>query len=154
MCAVDGKANYLVCPTSCDSDVAFEDCSCKVNALVSGTYELYIYIYIIFFLFNSYIFALFFTIHTVVRIHFHCSCFSHCLFNFFWFLGNTTWQNLFPCLLNSKANQDFFLNSMPEEMISDLVFMAATASVQEVGNLMMFYSLLKNCSEAISSSAI
>ena len=40
MCAVDGKANYLVCPTSCDSDVAFEDCTCKVNALVTGMYIL------------------------------------------------------------------------------------------------------------------
>ena len=80
MCAVDGKANYLVCPTSCDSDVAFEDCSCKVNALVSGTYALYIHMYIFFlFLFNSCIFALFFTIHSVIRIYFHYSCISHCL---------------------------------------------------------------------------
>lgn len=38
MCAVDGKPNYLKCPDSCADDVPYEECTCQVDALVSGTY--------------------------------------------------------------------------------------------------------------------
>lgn len=59
--------------------------------------------------------------------------------------GNTTWQNLFPCLLNTELNRDYFTAVMPEELISDLVYMVATASVQEVStyaNCIAYYTKL------------
>jgi hypothetical protein len=46
--------------------------------------------------------------------------------------GETTWQNLFPCLINSKQTQDFFLKTMPSALLEDLVTMVATAPVLEV----------------------
>jgi hypothetical protein len=58
--------------------------------------------------------------------------YSHVSQNIFNITGNTTWQNLFPCLLNTELNRDYFTAVMPEELISDLVYMVATASVQEV----------------------
>jgi hypothetical protein len=81
MCALDGQPNYLKCPDSCSDDTPYEECTCQVDALVSG---------------------------------------------------ETTWQNLFPCLLNSQSNRDFFNATMPEELLSDLVYMLATSSVHEV----------------------
>jgi hypothetical protein len=80
MCAVDGRFQYLVCPETCDNFMNYEDCSCQVEALVSG---------------------------------------------------RTTWQNLFPCVLNSEENQRDFMAAMPEEMLSDMVTMIATSSVIE-----------------------
>ena len=57
-------------------------------------------------------------------------------------VGSTTWQNLFPCLLNSQSNRDFFNATMPDEMLSDLVYMMATASVQEVRTYVCVYGYL------------
>ena len=153
MCAVDGKANYLVCPTSCDSDVAFEDCTCKVDALVTGMYILWVHVlFPFYFLFLIFLLLLLLLLcfYFITVIPYVCIIFTSrspftlilIALSILWPLGNTTWQNLFPCLLNSKSNQDFFLSSMPEEMISDLIFMAATASVQEVRNIKIFYYLL------------
>ena len=36
MCAADGSPALLKCPDMCAADVAFEDCACKVDALVEG----------------------------------------------------------------------------------------------------------------------
>ena len=36
MCATDGTANLLECPTSCSSTTEYEDCTCNVNKLTSG----------------------------------------------------------------------------------------------------------------------
>lgn len=46
-------------------------------------------------------------------------------------VGETEWQNLFPCVLNSASNQDFFNKTMPQEMLEDLVRFIATSSVLE-----------------------
>lgn len=35
-CAADKMSGYLVCPESCSLDTPFEECSCKVDALVNG----------------------------------------------------------------------------------------------------------------------
>ena len=55
-------------------------------------------------------------------------------------IGNTTWQNLFPCLLNTQVNRDYFTKVMPEELLSDLVYMIATASVQEVRSYLLIHT--------------
>ena len=55
-----------------------------------------------------------------------CACQVDALVN-----GETTWQNLFPCVLNSEDNRSYFNNTMPQEMLEDLVYMIATASVKE-----------------------
>lgn len=55
-----------------------------------------------------------------------CTCQVDALVN-----GETTWENLFPCVLNSEDNRGDFLASFPEEMLSDMVYMLATASVKE-----------------------
>ena len=45
MCAVDGQSNFLKCPDSCDADVPFEECTCRVDAIVNGTC-VYVYVYV------------------------------------------------------------------------------------------------------------
>lgn len=45
--------------------------------------------------------------------------------------GETSWQNMYPCLLNSESNQLVFNATMPDEMLKDLVYMIATSSVLE-----------------------
>ena len=45
--------------------------------------------------------------------------------------GETDWKNLWPCVLNSQENRDFFTSVMPEEMLSDMTYWLSTASVQE-----------------------
>jgi hypothetical protein len=45
--------------------------------------------------------------------------------------GETDWENLFPCVLNSEDNREYFRRTMPGEMLKDLTHMMATASVQE-----------------------
>jgi len=45
--------------------------------------------------------------------------------------GETTWQNLFPCVLNSAENRDFFNRTMPQELLKDMVTFLATSPVQE-----------------------
>ena len=77
MCAADGSFNLLECPESCDEDVPFEECTCKVTKLETG---------------------------------------------------ETTWKNLLGCVI-STDNQPYFTNTMPEEMIKDIVHMVATSSV-------------------------
>lgn len=55
-----------------------------------------------------------------------CSCAVDKLAN-----GETTWQNLYPCILNSESNQKYFSSTMPEELLSDLTSFIATSSVLE-----------------------
>ena len=47
--------------------------------------------------------------------------------------GDTTWQNLFPCVLNSAENQRDFLAAMPEEMIEDMVRDGVTGEEERRG---------------------
>ena len=55
-----------------------------------------------------------------------CSCQVDALVN-----GETTWQNLLPCVLNSEENLAYFKASFPDEMMEDMVYMLATSSVKE-----------------------
>jgi hypothetical protein len=55
-----------------------------------------------------------------------CKCQVTSLIN-----GDTTWENLLPCVLNSAENLEFFKSSMPEELLKDLVYMLATSSAVE-----------------------
>ena len=80
MCAMDGQPKFLKCPEVCDESIPFEECTCQVDDLVTGT---------------------------------------------------TTWKNLWPCVLNSQENRDFFTAVMPEEMLEDMTYWLATSSVQE-----------------------
>jgi hypothetical protein len=45
--------------------------------------------------------------------------------------GETNWKNLYPCILNSESNQNYFTSTMPEELLSDLTSFIATSSVLE-----------------------
>ena len=45
--------------------------------------------------------------------------------------GATDWKNLWPCVLNSVDNQNFFKAVMPEEMMADMTLWLSTSSVQE-----------------------
>ncbi len=45
--------------------------------------------------------------------------------------GTTTWENLFPCVLNSESNQESFKAIWSDEMLEDLVYFLATSSVLE-----------------------
>ena len=55
-----------------------------------------------------------------------CTCQVDALVN-----GETTWQNLLPCVLNSDENRAYFAAAFPDEMMEDMVYMLATASVKE-----------------------
>jgi hypothetical protein len=81
MCAADGTPQLLVCPDACSEDVAFEDCKCKVDTLVSGEMD---------------------------------------------------WRNIMPCLIANETSRAAFEYFMPVDMVKDLTYMVATASVQEV----------------------
>ena len=45
--------------------------------------------------------------------------------------GETNWQNLWPCVLNSQENRDFFTSVMPDEMLADMTYWLTTSSVME-----------------------
>ena len=45
--------------------------------------------------------------------------------------GETTWENLFPCVLNSETNQNAFNAIYPTEMIKDMVTFMATTPLLE-----------------------
>lgn len=49
----------------------------------------------------------------------------------FHFVGETTWENLFPCVLNSESNRDFFNSTMSSDLLEDLTTFLATNSVME-----------------------
>lgn len=55
-----------------------------------------------------------------------CTCSVNALTN-----GSTTWQNLFPCVLNSESNRYYFNSTMPQELLKDLTYFLATSSVLE-----------------------
>jgi len=55
-----------------------------------------------------------------------CTCNVNKLTN-----GETTWQNLFPCVLNSESNRIYFNSTMPDELLEDLTTFLATSSVLE-----------------------
>jgi hypothetical protein len=55
-----------------------------------------------------------------------CTCQVDALVN-----GETDWKNLWPCVLNSQENRDFFDAVFTEEMMEDMTYWLATASVQE-----------------------
>ena len=80
MCAADQSGELLKCPESCDENTPFEECSCKVDALVSG---------------------------------------------------ETTWQNLYTCVIASADTRAVFNAIFPEEALKDMVYMLSTASVKE-----------------------
>eukprot|EP01034_Spumella_vulgaris_P025775 gene25775-32266_t len=45
--------------------------------------------------------------------------------------GEMGWYNLFPCVLNSEDNQQFFNLTMSEDFMSELTYTLATSSVKE-----------------------
>lgn len=150
MCAVDGQPHYLVCPETCDADLPFEECTCRVDALVNGTCTVltgieydqisrFIDTFTELFCIRHSHMTLFAKLQNKTYLFIHFLSLHN-------FAGNTTWQNLFPCLLNSESNRDFFLAVMPEEMISDLVVMTATASVQEVRTVQLLSFVKTNFS--------
>jgi len=55
-----------------------------------------------------------------------CACNVNALTN-----GETDWENLFPCVLNSESNRDYFNKTMPTELLKDLTTFLATSSVLE-----------------------
>lgn len=46
--------------------------------------------------------------------------------------GATTWENMFPCVVFSSENREFFSKTMSSEFMADLTNMIASSSVQEV----------------------
>ena len=55
----------------------------------------------------------------------NCTCAVNKLFT-----GETTWQNVFPCIIGS-GNQPTFNATWPQEMLEDMVKLVATSSVLE-----------------------
>lgn len=55
-----------------------------------------------------------------------CTCSVNKLTN-----AETNWENLFPCVLNSADNREFFNKTMPSEMLEDMTTFLATSSVLE-----------------------
>eukprot|EP01034_Spumella_vulgaris_P025774 gene25774-32265_t len=45
--------------------------------------------------------------------------------------GETTWQNMYPCLLNSEENRDYFSAAFSEEFLEETTKLVATSSVKE-----------------------
>lgn len=45
--------------------------------------------------------------------------------------GETTWDNIFPCVLTGKSNQNLFLNTMSEDFLKDMITFISTSSVKE-----------------------
>jgi hypothetical protein len=45
--------------------------------------------------------------------------------------GETTWQNLLPCFLNTDENREYFAKATTEEFMVDVINMVSTASVKE-----------------------
>ena len=119
MCAVDGKPKFLTCPEVCGPEVPFEECICKVGeSAIQPTY------------------------HTPSVRHRPPPCSPapdpaaapppltltqvDSMET-----GETNWQNLWPCVLNSQENRDFFTSVMPDEMLADMTYWLTTASVME-----------------------
>jgi hypothetical protein len=45
--------------------------------------------------------------------------------------GETSWENVFGCMVNSEENNLYFKSTMPEELLKDIVFMFANTHVKE-----------------------